>query len=139
MLTSHVPWAVCVTTGELECLWVLIFRAGPVQPEVCSQHPGSPPKVRPAVAQLAACSLTGARRLTDAGHSIGYRFLETVFFKERPAKRETKLLGMLQFVSSVAWKALFGKGADALEKSRENDDECACVACVSHAVWLANR
>ena len=32
---------------------------------------------------------------------------------------------MLQFVSATVWKGLFGKAADALEKSRENDDECS--------------
>jgi len=30
----------------------------------------------------------------------------------------------LQFVSSTVWKSLFGKAADSLERSTENEDEC---------------
>ena len=33
---------------------------------------------------------------------------------------------MLQFISTNVWKALFGKVADTLEKSNDNDDECKC-------------
>jgi hypothetical protein len=59
------------------------------------------------------------RRLEQAGYGVGLRCLELVAVKERPAKRETSVVGMLQFVSSALWQALFGKTADALEKSTD--------------------
>jgi hypothetical protein len=43
--------------------------------------------------------------------------------RDRATKRETRLVGMLQYVSNVAWKHLFGKAADNLERSTENEDE----------------
>lgn len=46
--------------------------------------------------------------------------LETVAFREKPGRRETSVVSMLQFVSGVLWPALFGKQADALEKSTEH-------------------
>ena len=58
-------------------------------------------------------------RLENAGYNIGVRFLELVAFKERPGKRETSVIGMLQFVSGPLWQQLFGKPADALEKSKD--------------------
>ena len=39
-------------------------------------------------------------------------------------KREIKLLGVLMMVHTQVWKAVFGKPADALERSVENPDEC---------------
>ena len=56
-------------------------------------------------------------RLETAGYGIGVRFLELVAFKERSGKRETGVIGILQFVSGPLWQQLFGKPADALEKS----------------------
>lgn len=50
--------------------------------------------------------------------------LELLTWRERNAKREIKVLGVLYFIHSVVWKALFGKQADSLEKSTENEDEC---------------
>ena len=62
-------------------------------------------------------------RLEDAGYGVGHRVLELLAFRERQYKRETKLIGVLQFVSSTVWKALFNKVADSLERSTENEDE----------------
>lgn len=39
-------------------------------------------------------------------------------------KRETRLLPVLMLIHSQVWKAVFGKAADAIEKSVENADEC---------------
>ncbi len=36
-------------------------------------------------------------------------------------------MGMLQYISNVAWKYLFGKTADNLERSTENEDECKII------------
>jgi trafficking protein particle complex subunit 5 len=40
-------------------------------------------------------------------------------------KREIRLLPVLMIIHSQVWKAVFGKNADAIEKSVENADECA--------------
>jgi hypothetical protein len=38
-------------------------------------------------------------------------------------KRETRIMSILQFVSSAVWKSLFGKPADSLERSIDHADE----------------
>ena len=53
--------------------------------------------------------------------------LELLTWREKAAKRETKVLGILYFIHSTVWKALFGKQADSLVKSTENDDECMFI------------
>ena len=58
-------------------------------------------------------------RLEAAGRDVGVRFLELAAFREKPGRRETTVVGMLTFVSGPAWQSLFGKTADALEKSTE--------------------
>lgn len=42
-------------------------------------------------------------------------------------KRETRLMSVLQFVSSQCWKALFHKAADSLERSIDHADEYMIV------------
>ena len=39
-------------------------------------------------------------------------------------KREIKFLPALMSIHTQVWRAVFGKPADAIEKSVENDDEC---------------
>jgi len=39
-------------------------------------------------------------------------------------KRETRFLPALKSIHTQVWKAVFGKPADAIEKSVENADEC---------------
>ena len=63
------------------------------------------------------------RKLEIMGHRVGLQLLELVSHREKVAKRENRLIGILQFVSTNCWKAVFGKPADGLEKSTENDDE----------------
>lgn len=63
------------------------------------------------------------RKLEEVGYGMGLRVLELQTFRERLQKRRVRLLPMLQWVSSNVWKALFGKTADSLERSTENDDE----------------
>jgi len=75
-----------------------------------SSPPPSPPHPTP-------------HRLEEAGYGVGHRVLELLAFRERQYRRETKLIGVLQFVSSTVWKALFNKVADSLERSTENEDE----------------
>jgi hypothetical protein len=62
-------------------------------------------------------------RLEAAGRDVGLRFLELVAFRDKAGKRETTVVGMLQFVSGPAWQCLFGKNADALEKSTEQPNQ----------------
>ncbi len=38
-------------------------------------------------------------------------------------KRETKIVSMLHFINNIVWKAFFGKQADGLEQSIEDEDE----------------
>jgi hypothetical protein len=63
-------------------------------------------------------------RLAQFGHGVGSRLLELITFRERNAKRETKVLGILQFIHTTVWKTLFGRAADSLERSREREDQC---------------
>jgi len=63
------------------------------------------------------------RKLEDFGHGIGARMLEVCCHREKGSKRETKILGILQFISSTVWKTLFGKVADSLEKGTDHEDE----------------
>lgn len=75
------------------------------------------------------------RKLNNLGYSVGIRILELVSLREdfdrnitssskyNSAKRETKILEMLQFVGSSIWMTLFGKNVDNLEKSVQNKNQ----------------
>jgi hypothetical protein len=39
-------------------------------------------------------------------------------------RREIKIVEMLKFISSTVWRTLFGKNAESLERSTDNEDEC---------------
>mmetsp|Transcript_7323 Transcript_7323/g.8403 ORF Transcript_7323/g.8403 Transcript_7323/m.8403 type:complete len:193 (-) Transcript_7323:355-933(-) len=60
-------------------------------------------------------------KLKDLGHQVGWRILNLVVYRERPQKRDTKVVNILQFISSKCWKMLFGKSTDALERSTESE------------------
>jgi hypothetical protein len=64
------------------------------------------------------------KRLEEFGYGIGRRMSEYIGIREKAVKRETRLINMLQYLSSTIWKHLFGKVADGLERSTENEDEC---------------
>ena len=57
---------------------------------------------------------------------MGARFLELCMAREKPGKRETKLVAMLQYVNTNMWKTLFGRKADGLEKSKDREHTCGC-------------
>ena len=63
------------------------------------------------------------RRLEATGFTVGLRILELLAYRSREFKRETKLMSILQFVSTTVWKSLFGKPADSLERSIDHSDE----------------
>ena len=68
---------------------------------------------------------------------IGRRVLELGCLREKSSKRETRMLGILQFITGTVWKLLFGAAADSLEKSVEEEDEFMIVErspLVSHYI-----
>lgn len=54
----------------------------------------------------------------------------------RAPKREIRFLPALRSIHAQVWRAVFGKQADAIEKSVENDDECASSGAVSVPAYL---
>jgi hypothetical protein len=65
--------------------------------------------------------------LEKMGTDIGKRVLDALFYRERLTKRELTEVGILQFITTTCWKALWGKSADSLERSTERDDEYMIV------------
>ena len=57
------------------------------------------------------------------GKDLGKRVLDALFHRDRLTKRELTEVGILQFISTTAWKALWGKAADSLERSNDREDE----------------
>ncbi|KAG5360596.1 Transport protein particle subunit trs31 [Yarrowia sp. B02] len=72
-------------------------------------------------------------RLNTLGYHVGQRALELVTIREATAgasakggaggRRENKILGILEFVHTHVWKMVFGRAADGLEKSRDEENE----------------
>lgn len=56
------------------------------------------------------------------------RVLETMVWRaestSKAPKREIRLLPALVSIHTQVWRAVFGKPADAIEKSVSNEDEC---------------
>lgn len=67
------------------------------------------------------------RRLMSVGQEVGERMLEALAFRDKGMRRETQIVGMLSFVHTVVWKALFGRPADALEKGTQAENEYMIV------------
>ena len=67
------------------------------------------------------------QKLKDAGVGIGRRVLELASLREKANKRETRMLGILQFLTGTVWKQLFGASADSLEKAVGQEDEFMIV------------
>lgn len=63
------------------------------------------------------------QRLSRSGYGVGFKVLELLAYRSRETKRETRIMSILQFVSSAVWKSLFGKPADSLERSIDHADE----------------
>lgn len=63
-------------------------------------------------------------KLNELGYHVGQRALELTTLREgKNARRETKILGILQFVHTQIWRYVFGKPADALERSHDAANE----------------
>ncbi|KAJ6584279.1 NO signaling/Golgi transport ligand-binding domain-containing protein [Mycena sp. CBHHK59/15] len=67
------------------------------------------------------------RRLNTLGYRIGTRVLELMVWRaeatNKAPKREIRLLPALMAIHTQVWRAVFGRPADAIEKSVENADE----------------
>lgn len=67
-------------------------------------------------------------KLNQLGYHIGQRCLELITLREgKNAKRETKTLGILQFIHTTVWKSLYGRPADGLERSNDAPNEYMIV------------
>ena len=65
--------------------------------------------------------------LEKMGKDLGKRVLDALFHRDRLTKRELTEVGILKFISTTAWKALWGKEADSLERSNDREDEYMVV------------
>ena len=69
------------------------------------------------------------------GYRIGIRVLELMTWRteaqSKAPKREIRFLPALMSIHTQVWRTVFGKPADAIEKSVEHDDECRYLC---HAV-----
>jgi len=67
-------------------------------------------------------------RLNTLGYRVGTRVLELMVWRtessSKAPKREIRFLPALMAIHTQVWKAVFGRPADAIEKSVENEDEC---------------
>lgn len=64
-------------------------------------------------------------KLNSYGYGVGTKFLELITLRDgKSAKRETRIVEILQFIHTQVWKTLFGRPADGLEKSQDSEDEC---------------
>lgn len=67
-------------------------------------------------------------RLNTLGYRVGVRVLELMSWRNESSskapKREIHFLPELRSIHTQVWRAVFGKPADAIEKSVENPDEC---------------
>jgi hypothetical protein len=72
--------------------------------------------------------LTMSRSLNTLGYRIGTRVLELMAWRaestSKAPKRDVRFLPVLMSIHTNVWKAVFGKPADAIEKSVQNEDEC---------------
>ncbi|KAI9051325.1 hypothetical protein LZ554_004372 [Drepanopeziza brunnea f. sp. 'monogermtubi'] len=59
------------------------------------------------------------KRLNVQGHPIGLKLLDLLLYREPPRTqlRPLNIIALLQFITTVLWKHLFSRPADALEKS----------------------
>ncbi|KAG1828629.1 NO signaling/Golgi transport ligand-binding domain-containing protein [Suillus variegatus] len=78
---------------------------------------------------LLLCSLNVASlRLNTLGYRAGTRVLELMVWRaessSKAPKREIRFLPALMSIHTQVWRAVFGRPADAIEKSVENEDEC---------------
>jgi hypothetical protein len=73
--------------------------------------------------------LRRGRRLNTQGYPLGLRLLDLLLSRsptsssQPPTTRPTRIIALLQFITTVLWKHLFGRSADALERASANPAE----------------
>jgi len=60
-------------------------------------------------------------RLHRLGFSIGQRALALYHLRDRPFRRETSPIALLQFIASSVWRSLFNKGAEVMATDQANE------------------
>ena len=69
--------------------------------------------------QRASESLDAESRLHAMGKHVGDQLFDVLYLREKGLKRETKLLGILTFIATSAWKSAFGRSAEVNETQEE--------------------
>ena len=64
-------------------------------------------------------SLDAEARLHSIGKSVGERLFDVLYLREKGYRRETKLYGILSFITTFAWKTAFGRSAELHETQDE--------------------
>ncbi|KAH9927450.1 transporter particle subunit trs31 [Epithele typhae] len=81
--------------------------------------------------RVVGSTISNAGQLNTLGYRIGTRVLELMTWRNENAskapKREIRFLPALMSIHTHIWRAVFGKPADAIEKSVENVDECTSL------------
>ncbi|KAL9096950.1 MAG: hypothetical protein Q9165_000914 [Trypethelium subeluteriae] len=65
------------------------------------------------------------KRLNLQAYPLGLKLLDLLLYREPPrtSLRPTRILALLQFIHTTLWRHLFGRPADALERSTSADSE----------------
>lgn len=82
-------------------------------------------------------------RLNTLGYRVGIRAFELMSWRNESSskapKREIRFLPALMSIHTQVWRTLFGKPADAIEKSVENADECMSHWYFNYPQFLTSR
>ncbi|KAF2103886.1 TRAPP I complex [Rhizodiscina lignyota] len=69
------------------------------------------------------------KRLNEQGYPLGLKLLDLLLYRSAPSStqppttRPTRILPLLQFITTTLWRHLFSRPADALERSAANAAE----------------
>eukprot|EP00914_Ancora_sagittata_P001675 GHVO01004073.1.p1 GENE.GHVO01004073.1~~GHVO01004073.1.p1 ORF type:complete len:132 (+),score=20.40 GHVO01004073.1:184-579(+) len=56
------------------------------------------------------------------GIRVGYRVLDLLYIRDKPGRKENKILGILTFITQNCWKFLWGKQGELL-KGQDSDTD----------------
>ncbi|GBG24747.1 Trafficking protein particle complex subunit 5 [Hondaea fermentalgiana] len=56
-------------------------------------------------------------------HDLRWRMLNLIVARERPKKRDTTPVAILQFITSTCWKTFYDKETKSLQRSTANENE----------------
>ena len=63
------------------------------------------------------------QKLHEAGRHAGIRWVELFYWRERPSRRDTDFVNLLQVIYTSFWKYAFGKSAESLEISTDAKED----------------